>query len=251
MSQVSITFLGATDTVTGSRFLITGPSSRILIDCGMFQGLKKDRLKNWEPFAADPRSIDAVILSHAHLDHCGYLPVLVKDGFSGPIFSTKYTKELSAVILNDSARLQTEDAKYALKKGYSKHNPPKALYGPDEVEKTLPLFNTLDFGKKTQITQDTFITFYPSGHILGSAFILIEVAGKTFLFTNDLGRNNHPILVPPALPPDLNIDVVITESTYGDRVHEDAAEIFADQLNAALKRGGKILIPAFAVDRTE
>jgi len=251
MSQVSISFLGATDTVTGSRFLITGPTSRILIDCGMFQGLKKDRLKNWEPFAADPRSIDAVVLSHAHLDHCGYLPVLVKDGFSGPIFSTKYTKELSAVILNDSARLQTEDAKYALKKGYSKHNPPKALYGPDEVEKTLPLFNTLDFGKKTQITQDTFITFYPSGHILGSAFILIEVAGKTFLFTNDLGRNNHPILVPPQLPPDIDIDVVVTESTYGDRVHEDAAEIFADQINAALKRGGKILIPAFAVDRTE
>jgi len=251
MSDVSISFLGATDTVTGSRFLITGPKSRVLIDCGMFQGLKKDRLKNWEPFAADPRSIDAVILSHAHLDHCGYLPVLVKDGFTGPIYSTTYTKELAAVILNDSARLQTEDARYAAKKGYSKHNPPKALYGPDEVEKTLPLFKTLNFATKTQITPDCAVTLFPSGHILGAAFILVEMAQKKFLFTNDLGRNNHPLLVPPVLPPEEGIDVVITESTYGDRVHEDAANIFADQINAALKRGGKILIPAFAVDRTE
>ena len=251
MSNVSISFLGATDTVTGSRFLITGPKSRVLIDCGMFQGLKKDRLKNWEPFAADPRSIDAVILSHAHLDHCGYLPVLVKDGFSGPIYSSEYTKDLAAVILNDSARLQTEDARYASKKGYSKHNPPKALYGSDDVEKTLPLFKTLKFASKTQITEDCAVTFFPSGHILGAAFIVVEMAGKKFLFTNDLGRNNHPLLVPPVLPPQEGLDVVITESTYGDRVHEDASNIFADQINAALKRGGKILIPAFAVDRTE
>ena len=183
MSEVSITFLGATDTVTGSRFLITGPSSRVLIDCGMFQGLKKDRLKNWEPFAADPRSIDAVVLSHAHLDHCGFLPVLVREGFTGPIYSTQYTKELSAVILNDSARLQTEDAKYASKKGYSKHNPPKALSGPDEVEKTLPLFKTINFATRTEIAKDCFLTFRPSGHILGASFILIEMAGKKFIFT--------------------------------------------------------------------
>ena len=251
MSQVSITFLGATDTVTGSRFLITGPSSRVLIDCGMFQGLKKDRLKNWEPFAADPRSIDAVVLSHAHLDHCGFLPVLVKEGFTGPIYSTRYTKELAAVILNDSARLQTEDAKYASKKGYSKHNPPKALYGSDEVEKTLPLFKTIEFATRTEIAKDCYLTFHPSGHILGASFIMIEMAGKKFIFTNDLGRNNHPLLVGPEFPSADGIDVVVTESTYGDRVHEDAADVFADQLNAAIKRGGRILIPAFAVDRTE
>ena len=251
MSQVSITFLGATETVTGSRFLITGPESRVLIDCGMFQGLKKDRLKNWEPFAADPRSIDAVVLSHAHLDHCGYLPRLVSEGFTGPIYSTNYTKELSAVILNDSARLQTEDAKYAIKKGYSKHNPPKPLYGPDEVEKTLPAFKSIEFGKTTQITKDCQITFYPSGHILGASIILLKMADKQFLFTNDLGRSNHPLLVPPQSPPAEGIDVVITESTYGDRVHDDLPDLFGKQLNDAIKRGGKILIPAFAVDRTE
>lgn len=251
MDQVSITFLGATDTVTGSRFLITGSKSRVLIDCGLFQGLKKDRLKNWEPFAADPRSIDAVVLSHAHLDHCGYLPVLVREGFAGPIFSTNYTKELAAVILNDSARLQTEDARYAAKKGYSKHNPPKALYGPDEVEQTLPRFKAVEFGKKQQVADGCFVTFYPSGHILGASFIVVQMDDKKLLFTNDLGRANHPLLVPPQLPPDLALDAVITESTYGDRVHEDSGELFAEQLNAAIKRGGRILIPAFAVDRTE
>jgi metallo-beta-lactamase family protein len=251
MSEVSITFLGATDTVTGSRFLITGSKSRVLIDCGLFQGLKKDRLKNWEPFAADPRSIDAVLLSHAHLDHCGYLPVLIKDGFAGPIFATQYTKELAGVILNDSARLQTEDARYAAKKGYSKHNPPKALYGPDEVAQTLPRFKTVEFGKKQQVADGCFVTFYPSGHILGASFIVVQMDDKRLLFTNDLGRSNHPLLVPPQLPPDLEIDAVITESTYGDRVHEDSGDLFAEQLNTAIKRGGRILIPAFAVDRTE
>ena len=251
MSEVSISFLGATDTVTGSRFLITGPRSRVLVDCGMFQGMKKDRLKNWEPFASDARSIDAVVLSHAHLDHSGFLPVLVKEGFTGPIFSTQFTKELTTVILNDSARLQTEDAKYALKKGYSKHNPPKALYGPNEVEKTLPLFKSVEYSQSVEIAKDCTLTLFPSGHILGASFVLLEMAGKKFIFTSDLGRNNHPLLVGPQLPPAEGIDVVVTESTYGDRIHEDAVEIFADQLNAAIARGGRILIPAFAVDRTE
>ena len=251
MSEVSITFLGATDTVTGSRFLITGPRSRVLVDCGMFQGMKKDRLKNWEPFASDPRSIDAVVLSHAHLDHSGFLPVLVKEGFTGAIYSTRFTKELTTVILNDSARLQTEDAKYAQKKGYSKHNPPRGLYGAKEVEDTLPLFKVIDFSSRTEIAKDCTLTLFPSGHILGASFVLIEMAGKKFVFTSDLGRNNHPLLVGPELPPTSEIDVVVTESTYGDRVHEDAAEVFAGQINSAIERGGRILIPAFAVDRTE
>ena len=160
MAKVEIAFLGATETVTGSRFLVTSDKSKILIDCGMFQGVKSDRLKNWEPFPVEPGSIDAVVLSHAHLDHSGFLPVLVRDGFKGPIYSTHYTKELTAVILRDSAHLQTEDAKYAAKKGFSKHSPPKALYGDDEVAKTLPLFKALDFRTRTQLTEDTFVTLF-------------------------------------------------------------------------------------------
>lgn len=251
MGKVEIAFLGATETVTGSRFLITSDTSKILVDCGMFQGVKSDRLKNWAPFPVEPSTIDAVVLSHAHLDHSGYLPVLVRDGFKGPIYATHYTKALTAVILHDSAHLQTEDAKYAKKKRYSKHPQPKALYGEEEVVKTLPLFEIVKFHARTQLTEDAFLTFYPSGHILGSAFVMLEVAGKTFLFTSDLGRNNHPILSDPDPAPIEGVDVVVTESTYGDRLHETSPELFADELNAAFKRGGTVLIPAFAVDRTE
>ena len=251
MSKVQIAFLGATETVTGSRFLITSDKSKILVDCGMFQGVKADRLKNWDPFPVEPDTIDAIVLSHAHLDHSGFLPVVVRDGFKGPIYSTYYTKMLTAVILRDSAHLQTEDAKYAAKKGYSKHAEPKALYGEEEVNKTLPLFSDVAYRTRTQLTEDTFVTFYPSGHILGSAFIELEVAGRKFLFTSDLGRNNHPILSNPDAAPTEGIDVVITESTYGDRKHETPEDLFADELNAAFKRGGTVLIPAFAVDRTE
>ena len=251
MSTVQIAFLGATETVTGSRFLITSDKSKILVDCGMFQGVKADRLKNWDPFPVEPESIDAIVLSHAHLDHSGFLPVLVRDGFKGPIYSTHYTKLLTAVILRDSAHLQTEDAKYAVKKGYSKHPVPKSLYGEEEVAKTLPLFSDVAFRTRTQLTEDCFVTLFPSGHILGSSFIELEVAGRKFLFTSDLGRNNHPILSNPDAAPTEGIDVVITESTYGDRKHETPEELFADELNAAFKRGGTVLIPAFAVDRTE
>lgn len=250
-SNVTITFLGATDTVTGSRFLISTPRSKILVDCGMFQGVKSDRLKNWEPFPVDPETIDAIVLSHAHLDHSGYLPVLVRDGFQNPIYMTGHTRNLTTVILRDSAHLQTEDAKFAQSKGYSKHKSPKALYGSDEVEKTLPLFKDVEYRHRKAITDDVFLTFFPSGHILGSTFILIEAAGKKFLFTSDLGRNNHPLLSNPDNPPSEEIDVVISESTYGDRIHESASSLFADELNAAFKRGGRVLIPAFAVDRTE
>ena len=251
MSTVQIAFLGATETVTGSRFLITSDKSKILVDCGMFQGVKSDRLKNWDPFPVEPDSIDAIVLSHAHLDHSGFLPVLVRDGFKGPIYSTHYTKALTAVILHDSAHLQTEDAKYAKKKGYSKHENPKALYGEEEVAKTLPLFSEVDYRTRKQLTEDAFVTFYPSGHILGSSFVKLEVDGRSFLFTSDLGRNNHPILSDPDPAPTEAIDVVITESTYGDRKHETPEELFAEELNAAFKRGGTVLIPAFAVDRTE
>ncbi|MFZ2227817.1 MAG: MBL fold metallo-hydrolase [Candidatus Nanopelagicaceae bacterium] len=251
MGKVTITFLGATSTVTGSRFLVTSERSSVLVDAGLFQGLKEVRKRNWDPFPVDPSSIDAIVLSHAHLDHSGYLPLLVRQGFKNQIFATDYTIKLSAVILRDSATLQVEDAEFASKKGFSKHAIPLPLYDNHDVEKTLTHFSMVDFRVKTQITRDASVTYFPSGHILGSAFILLEIAGKSLLFTSDMGRENHPLLSPPDRAPQIAIDAVITESTYGDRIHDASINAFADEINAAIKRGGSILIPAFAVDRTE
>jgi len=251
MSKVSITFLGAAETVTGSRFLVEFEDKKVLVEAGLFQGLKELRLKNWDPFPVDPSSIDAVIISHAHLDHCGYVPLLVKAGFNKNIYSTENTLKLAEVILNDSARIQMEDAKYALKKGFSKHNPPKPLYDESDVNKTLSKFKTIKFRSKTEILKNVFITFYPAGHILGAAFILLEIGGENLLFTADLGRNQHPILVSPDPIPDIEISALITESTYGARVHESPIENFTNAINKTINRGGSILIPAFAVDRTE
>lgn len=251
MGKVTITFLGATSTVTGSRFLVTSERSKILVDAGLFQGLKEVRKRNWDPFPVDPSSIDAIVLSHAHLDHSGTLPLLVRQGFKKQIFATDYTIKLSAVILRDSARLQVEDAEFASKKGFSKHAIPLPLYDSSDVEKTLTHFSVVEFRTKTQITQDASITYFPSGHILGSAFILLEIDGKSLLFTSDMGRENHPLLSSPDKPPQIALDAVITESTYGDRIHDTPINSFADEINTAVKRGGSILIPAFAVDRTE
>jgi metallo-beta-lactamase family protein len=251
MSEVTITFLGATDTVTGSRFLVTSAQSKVLVDCGLFQGIKSIRKKNWDPFPVDVKTIDSVILTHAHLDHCGYLPLLARQGYENPIFATHFTTELASVILHDSAHLQMEDAKYAAKKGYSKHEVPLALYNADDAENALKLFKRVQFHTRMQVAEDAWVTWYPSGHILGSAFVVLEIDGKKLLFTGDMGRNNHPLLTSPDNPPQEDFDAVITESTYGDRIHDAMPEDFARELNAAIKRGGSILIPAFAVDRTE
>lgn len=251
MGTVTIKFLGATETVTGSKFLVSDEQSKILVDAGLFQGLKKDRLKNWDPFPVDPTTVDAVVLTHAHLDHCGYLPLLVRQGFQGKIYATGYTIKLATVILRDSARLQMEDASYAAEKGFSKHPIPLPLYDEGDVEKTLSHFEEVDFRKTIQVTNGVSATFHPSGHILGSAFVVLDFDGRTFLFSSDLGRENHPLLSPPDTPPSIAFDAIITESTYGDRVHETPLISFADEINAARKRGGSILIPAFAVDRTE
>lgn len=251
MSEVTIAFLGATDTVTGSRFLVTSSQSKVLIDCGLFQGIKSIRKKNWDPFPVDVATIDSVVLTHAHLDHCGYLPLLARQGFKNPIFATHYTTELASVILHDSAHLQMEDAKYAAKKGYSKHEIPLPLYNVDDTERALKLFKQVKFHDRVQVAPDAWVTWFPAGHILGAAFIVLEIGGKKLLFTGDLGRNNHPLLSNPDTSPTDVMDAVITESTYGDRIHDAKPEDFADQLNAAIKRGGSILIPAFAVDRTE
>ena len=247
----SIQFLGAAGTVTGSRFLLSKGDTKVMIDCGLFQGLKELRLKNWEPLAVDPAEIDAVILSHAHLDHCGYLPRLVKDGFAGKIFSTKFTARLAEVILRDSARIQVEDAAYAAKKKFSKHNPPLALYNELDAIKAISRFSEQEFGTRVQVAEQTFVTFRPSGHILGAATLEVEFFGKRLMFTGDLGRNEHPLLVSMGHIPPGHFDAVVTESTYGDREHVVPTTDFEDAIKRTIARGGSVLIPAFAVDRTE
>lgn len=246
-----IKFLGAAGTVTGSRFLLVNRHVKVLIDCGMFQGLKELRLKNWAEFPVDPAEIDAVVITHAHLDHCGYLPRLVRLGFSGRVFLTEYTAKLAEVITRDSARIQTEDAEYAAKKKFSKHNPPLPLYDEHDVERTLKLFSPQPFSQRIQVADETFVTFHPAGHILGAAYLEVEFFGKRLLFTGDLGRADHPLLVAPAPIPQGTFDAVITESTYGDREHVKPTGNFEESINQTIDRGGSVLIPAFAVDRTE
>jgi metallo-beta-lactamase family protein len=247
----SIQFLGAAGTVTGSRFLLTNGNVKVMVDCGMFQGLKELRLKNWNPLPIDPAEVDAVILTHAHLDHCGYLPKLVKDGFRGKVHATQFTTKLAEVILLDSARIQTEDAKYAAKKGFSKHNPPKALYEEIDASKAIKLFSPEPFNVRIEVAEETFVTFHASGHILGAAFVEVEFFGKKLLFTGDLGRNQHPLLVNPERIPAGRFDAIVTESTYGDREHTPVSTDFETAINQTVARGGSVLIPAFAVDRTE
>jgi metallo-beta-lactamase family protein len=250
-SSPTITFLGAAGTVTGSKFLLTAGDTRVLVDCGLFQGLKELRLKNWEPLDVDPATIDAVVLTHAHLDHCGYLPRLVKDGFRGRIHTTANTAKLAEVILRDSARIQVEDAEYAAKKKFSKHNPPKPLYDEQDAGRAIALFTANDFGVPVEVAAGVSVTFHPAGHILGAAVVDITIAGKRIVFSGDLGRNEHPLLCAPTAIPAGSLDAVVIESTYGDRQHETPTDEFATVISETVSRGGSVLIPAFAVDRTE
>jgi len=247
----TIRFLGAVGTVTGSRFIVEGSSSKVMVDCGLYQGLKELRLKNWEPFPEDPKSIDAIIISHAHLDHCGYLPKLVREGYSGPIYCTPFTAKLAAIVLRDSAKLQTEDAKYAKKKGYSKHKEPAALYDLEEAERAISKFQTIPFHKSFEVGTGVKVTFNRSGHILGSSFVDLVVDGKRVIFTGDIGRGNHAILTNPDQINAGQIAALVTESTYGNRTHPTSDDSLAEAINRTIKRNGSVLIPAFAVDRTE
>ena len=247
-------FLGAAGTVTGSRFLIDTPHARVLVECGLFQGLKPLRLQNWQPFPVDPETIDAVVLTHAHLDHTGYLPALIRDGFRGHIFSTAGTLALSKILLPDSGHIQEEDAAYANRKGFSKHSPALPLYTENDANKALRYFSPVPFDVRTKVTQEAFVTFRPAGHILGSATVTLELGGKrsrTIIFSGDLGRPVHPILRPPAPVP--QADVMVVESTYGNRSHEDSVSLqrFEEAIVRTADRGGMVVIPSFAVDRTE
>ncbi|CAB4549549.1 MAG: MBL fold metallo-hydrolase [Actinobacteria bacterium] len=251
MDNPSITFLGATETVTGSRFLITAGDERILIDCGLFQGSSEIQQKNREPFPIDATTIDAIVITHAHLDHSGYLPLLVRQGFRGDVITTKYTEPLIGVVLRDSAKLQEEDAHFAAKEGYSSHKNPEPLYRAADVEDALQLVKAFPYRQEFEVGKNFKVTFYPSGHILGSAFVVLSALEKKLLFTSDMGRESHPLLSPPDAPPHIECDAIVTESTYGDRLHESASGEFAREINAAINRGGSIVIPAFAIDRTE
>ncbi|MCC6765688.1 MAG: MBL fold metallo-hydrolase [Deltaproteobacteria bacterium] len=247
-------FLGATGTVTGSRFLLETPRARVLVDCGLFQGLKPLRLRNWSPFPVDPASIDAVALTHAHLDHSGYLPALARNGFRGPIYATDLTHALARIVLPDSAHLQEEDAGYANRRGTSRHVPALPLYTSADAERALGQFRAAAFFQGIEIAPGVRATFLPAGHILGSAMVLLAIEGakpRALLVSGDLGRPHHPILNPPADPPPA--DLVLIESTYGDRRHEDAAALarFEETIARTAARGGTIVIPSFAVDRTE
>lgn len=251
MSDVTLQFLGATQTVTGSRFLISTGRNQVLIDAGLFQGTKEIRDLNWKPFPVDPSTLEAVILTHAHLDHCGYLPLLVKQGFHGPIYVTEYTQKLAEVVLRDSARIQVEDAKYADVKGYSSHKPPLPLYDENDAAQAIHRMKIVEFRETVNVADDITAMFHPSGHILGASFVTIEAADKTLLFSGDLGRPQHPILVPPDPIPEGPFDAVLCESTYGDRTHDTPTSEFAKVISETIHDGGSILIPAFAVDRTE
>ncbi|HET8560773.1 MAG TPA: MBL fold metallo-hydrolase, partial [Marmoricola sp.] len=250
MTRPILTFLGATGTVTGSKFLVQGAGARVLVDAGLYQGVADLRRRNWEEPPVEPASLDAVVLTHAHLDHSGYLPRLVRDGFAGPIYCTRQTGELAAIVLRDSAHLQEEDAAYANAVGFSKHRPALPLYDEEDVLKMLPQLRAVAYDERVRIGDGVHLTLQPAGHILGSASALLEVDGTRTLFSGDLGRPDHPLLPPPAPPP--QADVVVVESTYGDRVHPPVDPgLLAKAIRRTVGRGGTVLVPAFAVDRTE
>lgn len=249
----TLTFLGAAGTVTGSKFLLTVDERRILVDAGMFQGEKELRRLNWADFPVPPDTITDILVTHAHLDHVGYLPVLVKHGFNGPIWCTAHTRDLAFIVLRDAGFLQERDAEDARLGGWSKHEQPKPLFDSQDVELTLPLLTPVDWDRDLILGDGISARWTRAGHILGSASIRVETPHGSVVFSGDLGRQEHPVLRPREVPQ--GADVVVVESTYGDREHMEPAnlphEALADVVRRTIQRGGSVLIPAFAVDRTE
>ena len=249
--EAGLRFLGAADSVTGSRYLLESRSSRVLVDCGLFQGLKVHRERNWSPFPVPPRSIDAVVVTHAHLDHSGYLPALARDGFRGPIYATEATMELCGVMLRDSAHLLEEEARHAAAHRWASRREPLPLYTVRDADHAMQRFRPVSFGHSIDVAPEVEITFTRAGHILGAAGVRATVGGTTVHFTGDLGRPDDPVMRPPeALQP---ADVLVVESTYGDRKHsvENPEAVLSDVIQRVTGRGGVVLIPAFAVGRTE
>ena len=251
MSDASLSFLGATGTVTGSRYLIQASGRRILVDCGLFQGYKQLRLRNWNPFPVEPSSIDAVLLTHAHIDHSGYLPALIRDGFRGKVHCTAATAELCELMLPDSAHLQEEEARFALRHRYSRHARPRPLYSVDDANDALRHLHEIEFDRPLDLGAGLQVEFIPAGHLLGAAQIRLTVAGRTVHFSGDIGRPSDPMMRPPR--PFERADILVCESTYGDRAHPqvDAEAELAAIVNRTADRGGVVVIPAFAVGRAQ
>lgn len=249
--MLSMTFLGGAGTVTGSKHLLEFNGHRLLIDCGLFQGLKNLRELNWADFPLDPASIDAVILTHAHLDHSGYIPKLVREGFRGPILASDATAQVADLILKDSGHLQEKDAEYANRKGFSKHAPALPLYGIKDAERAMESFKAVPLHKALDVPGGARLTLRRAGHILGAVTADIEWGGKRVVFSGDLGRYNDPVMVDPE--PVSHADYVIVESTYGDRKHAhlDPIEVLGEITERTIGRGGTVVIPAFAVGRAQ
>lgn len=246
-----LTFLGATQTVTGSKYLIEIGNKKVLVDCGLFQGMKELRLRNWDPLPISPKSIDAVLLTHAHIDHSGYIPLLVKNGFKGPIYATEGTTALCKILLPDSGHIHEEDAKRANKYGYTKHTPALPLYTRVDALNSLSHFHPVHYEKQYNIFEDFIVSWRRAGHILGSAFVHCESNEVRLLFSGDIGRPKDPIMKPPVSIE--ATDYLVMESTYGDRLHGkiNTGEILAHHINKTARQGGTIVIPAFAVGRAQ
>ena len=247
---MKLRFLGAADSVTGSRHLIEAGGTRLLLDCGMFQGYKTLRERNWAPLAVPPASIDAVVLSHAHLDHSGWLPVLVREGFQGRVIATPATRDLAEVLLLDSAHIQEEDARRANRGGWSRHKPARPLYGTDDAKRAIARITTLAPGR-TQRVGELQISLSPAGHLLGASSVSVLAQGRQLVFSGDLGRQDDLLMPPPQQQP--RADVLLVESTYGNRLlpPEEVQQRLGELIRATLRRGGTVLLPSFAVGRAQ
>ncbi|MFH1043833.1 MAG: MBL fold metallo-hydrolase [Pseudomonadota bacterium] len=248
---MQIQFLGATGTVTGSKYLVQDGSTTVLVDCGLFQGYKQLRLRNWARFPVPVESIDAIVLTHAHIDHSGYLPLLVKSGYRGKVYCSRGSAELCRILLPDAGHLQEEEAKYADRKGFSKHKPALPLFTQEDAERALARLYPVDFGAEVPIADGVSFQLRPAGHILGAASVLLRAGGRTIAFSGDVGRPDDPIMRPAASIE--QADWLVVESTYGDRRHGDSdpEEELAAVIKRTAARGGAVIIPAFAVGRTQ
>jgi len=249
--NIQIHFLGAAGTVTGSKYLIEVLDKKIMVDCGLFQGLKKLRNLNWDYLPVDVADVDAVLLTHAHLDHTGYLPRLVKSGFKGKIYGTAPTLDIAEIILRDSAKIQEEEAAQANEKGYSKHSPAKPLYDLKDVDRTLLRFEEVPLDQWLPLFDGIKVRYQYNGHILGATFIEIDAAGKRLVFSGDIGREEDYLLFPPKKPE--QADLLFIESTYGDRLHPEGniEEELLQIIQQTYQDGGTLIIPSFAVERTQ
>jgi metallo-beta-lactamase family protein len=248
---MEICFLGATGTVTGSKYLLSSGTTQVLVDCGLFQGFKQLRLRNWDRLPVDLSILSAVVLTHAHIDHSGYLPLLIKQGFKGSVYCSAATRDLCTILLPDSGRLQEEQAEYANRHDFSKHHPALPLYTQEDAELALQYLVPIEFNQTIKIGNDLTMCLYPAGHIPGAASVELRDQHTSIIFSGDLGRPDDPIMNPPTRLEGANY--LVLESTYGNRQHplEDPQQLLGVIINETIQRKGAVIIPAFAVGRTQ